>query len=274
MEDMLGYGVEMWNKLGVPAQRVEAELRKIQSVAGNMQLATGFLGLEQSLQRLLPIVAKLQGGQTRAGATLGQIQKMGYGKDVSEEIFQRIFGSLTDEQEHLIRQAARHAGYRGSPIGHDMQGRPVITRGGLKALQRYVRKKPLYGAGMYFGGGMMGNMPMMGRMRGAAWTVNGTPIGEHDHRPILSFARGHSCVLELVNDTQWHHPIHLHGHVFRVISRDGRPTRHREWLDTVLLDPRERVEIAFVADNPGDWMFHCHNLEHQLGGMMALVRVS
>ena len=125
-----------------------------------------------------------------------------------------------------------------------------------------------------FGGGMMGNMPMMGRMRGAAWTVNGTPVGEHDHRPILSFARGHSCVLELVNDTQWHHPIHLHGHVFRVISRDGRPTRHREWLDTVLLDPRERAEIAFVADNPGDWMFHCHVLEHQASGMMAVIRVA
>jgi FtsP/CotA-like multicopper oxidase with cupredoxin domain len=38
--------------------------------------------------------------------------------------------------------------------------------------------------------------------------------------------------------------------------------------------PRERAEIAFVADNPGDWMFHCHILEHQAGGMMAVVRVT
>jgi FtsP/CotA-like multicopper oxidase with cupredoxin domain len=79
---------------------------------------------------------------------------------------------------------------------------------------------------------------------------------------------------ELVNDTQWHHPIHLHGHVFRVVSRDGKPTRHREWLDTVLLDPRSRAEIAFVADNPGNWMLHCHILEHQASGMMAVVRVA
>ena len=48
----------------------------------------------------------------------------------------------------------------------------------------------------------------------------------------------------------------------------------REWLDTVLMAPGERVAIAFVADNPGDWMFHCHILEHQLGGMMGSVRVS
>jgi FtsP/CotA-like multicopper oxidase with cupredoxin domain len=67
--------------------------------------------------------------------------------------------------------------------------------------------------------------------------------------------------------------MHLHGHAFRVISTNGKPTRLREWRDTVLLPPRERAEIAFVADNPGNWMFHCHVLEHQAGGMMALVRV-
>ncbi len=125
-----------------------------------------------------------------------------------------------------------------------------------------------------FGGGMMGGMPMMGMMGGAAWTVNGLPIKEHDHDPVLTLGLGRSYVLELVNDTQWHHPIHLHGHAFRVISRNGRPTRHREWLDTVLLAPRERAEVAFVADNPGNWMFHCHVLEHQASGMMAVIRIA
>jgi FtsP/CotA-like multicopper oxidase with cupredoxin domain len=130
-----------------------------------------------------------------------------------------------------------------------------------------------------FGGGMMGNMPgmgMMGSMHRMAWTVNGKPMPDngHAHEPILKLVLGRSYVLELVNDTQWHHPIHLHGHVFRVVSRDGKPTRHREWLDTVLLPPRSRAEIAFVADNPGNWMLHCHVLEHQASGMMAVVRVA
>jgi len=58
-----------------------------------------------------------------------------------------------------------------------------------------------------------------------------------------------------------------------VVSRQGRPTCHLEWLDTVLIAPRERVEVAFVADNPGDWMFHCHILEHMAGGMMGVIRV-
>ena len=83
-----------------------------------------------------------------------------------------------------------------------------------------------------------------------------------------------SHVIEMTNATAWHHPIHLHGHSFRVISRNGTPTRQREWQDTVLMSPRERVEIALVADNPGDWMFHCHILEHQAAGMMAVIRVA
>ena len=127
-----------------------------------------------------------------------------------------------------------------------------------------------------FGGGMMGNMPGMGMISGMAWTVNGEPMPDHghDYEPILKLGLGRSYVLDLINDTQWDHPIHIHGHTFRVISRDGRPTRYREWLDTVLMPPRARAEIAFVADNPGNWMIHCHILEHQHSGMMAVVRVA
>jgi FtsP/CotA-like multicopper oxidase with cupredoxin domain len=127
-----------------------------------------------------------------------------------------------------------------------------------------------------FGGGMMGSMPGMGMMSGMAWTVNGEPMSDHGHghEPVLKLGLGRSYVLDLVNDTQWDHPIHLHGHAFRLISRDGRPTRHREWLDTVLVRPRTRAEVAFVADNPGNWMIHCHILEHQHSGMMAVIRVA
>jgi FtsP/CotA-like multicopper oxidase with cupredoxin domain len=68
--------------------------------------------------------------------------------------------------------------------------------------------------------------------------------------------------------------MHLHGHSFRVVTRDGAPTPHRPWQDTVLVAPRETVEVAFVADNPGDWMFHCHVLEHQESGIMGVIRVA
>jgi len=134
------------------------------------------------------------------------------------------------------------------------------------------------------GGGMMGRTTggtLDGRalsMRelvqaGMAWTMNGVAERNHMPPPLLTLARGRTHVIELVNDTAWDHPMHLHGFSFRVITRNGHPARHRPWQDTVLLGPDERVEIAFVADNPGDWMFHCHILEHQVAGMMSVVRV-
>ena len=58
------------------------------------------------------------------------------------------------------------------------------------------------------------------------------------------------------------------------VSRNGKAHALKEWRDTVLVPPRESVEIAFVADNPGDWMFHCHVADHQETGMMATLRIS
>ena len=126
-----------------------------------------------------------------------------------------------------------------------------------------------------FGGGMMGAMPSQREHKGLFWTVNGKPVAEHEHRhpPLFTLARGRSYLLELANQTSWHHPIHLHGHVFRVVSRNGERLPFEEHGDTVLIDPDSCAEIAFVADNPGDWMLHCHVLEHQASGMMAVVRV-
>ncbi|TCD13494.1 multicopper oxidase family protein [Oricola cellulosilytica] len=143
-----------------------------------------------------------------------------------------------------------------------------------------------------FNGGMMGQMVMAemgGAMGGSSretmdsmmnmnhgdgmWFINGRAATGHVMDPMLTLEQGRSHVLAMTNATAWHHPIHLHGHSFRVVSRNGQPTANREWQDTVLMAPREKVEIAFVADNPGDWMFHCHILEHQAAGMMGVIRV-
>lgn len=147
-------------------------------------------------------------------------------------------------------------------------------------LTNAVRQEVQLGGGMM---SMMAGAMMGGRMtdmrtmmsHGLAWTINGIAAGEqHVMEPIFALQRGQTCIVDMTNDTAWHHPMHLHGHSFRVLSRNGQPTRYREWQDTVLVAPRERVEIAFVADNPGDWMFHCHILEHQAAGMMSTIRVA
>ena len=132
-----------------------------------------------------------------------------------------------------------------------------------------------------FTGGMMGGMAgggmgggMMGA--GAVWAINGIAMTDetHAHPPLLTLAQGRTHVLALRNETAWWHPIHVHGHSFRILSRNGRALPRRDLADTTLLAPGETAEIAFVADNPGDWMFHCHVLEHQASGMMATLRVA
>jgi FtsP/CotA-like multicopper oxidase with cupredoxin domain len=67
------------------------------------------------------------------------------------------------------------------------------------------------------------------------------------------------------------HPMHLHGHAFQVIAIDGRQINGAV-RDTVLVMPMSRVRIAFDANNPGRWPFHCHNLYHMATGMMTEFR--
>ena len=92
-------------------------------------------------------------------------------------------------------------------------------------------------------------------------------------KPILTVARGRTCVLTLKNNTSWWHPMYLHGFSFRVLTRNGILVR-RTWHDTLLVEPDETADIAFVADNPADWMLHCHVTDHQESGMRAVIRVS
>lgn len=110
---------------------------------------------------------------------------------------------------------------------------------------------------------------------GLAWTVNSHAASEdaHHHEPLLIFGRGKTYVIAMTNKTGFDHPIHLHGHFFRVLALNGEKLKHEVWRDTVMLTPWSDVVIALVAEEPGDWMFHCHVLEHAAAGMMAVVRV-
>lgn len=139
---------------------------------------------------------------------------------------------------------------------------------------------------LVFEGGAMGGMSaaMMGgkelgirelAAKGRLWAINGkVPDEIYKEPPLLEAKRGSSQIIELVNRTAFEHPIHLHGHSFRVVKRNGMDEPHRPFRDTVLMGVDETVEIAFVADNPGQWMFHCHVLEHQGSGMMGVVEVT
>jgi FtsP/CotA-like multicopper oxidase with cupredoxin domain len=80
--------------------------------------------------------------------------------------------------------------------------------------------------------------------------------------------------LKMSNRSVFPHAIHLHGHHFTVLSKSGAANIEGDVRDTVLIGADETVEIAFVADNPGQWMIHCHMLSHQKSGMMAWFEVA
>ena len=121
-------------------------------------------------------------------------------------------------------------------------------------------------------GAMMdGRMMSMREMAGAGkvWAFNG--MAEMGDTPLIEAARGETVRIAIRNDTAWPHAMHLHGHHFRQIGAEGTAGPLR---DTFLMARGESAEIAFVADNPGDWLLHCHMLEHSAGGMMTWLRVT
>ena len=109
---------------------------------------------------------------------------------------------------------------------------------------------------------------LTGNMNRYIWSMNGVPLSEADKIKINS---KEVTRVTFNNLTMMHHPMHLHGHFFRVINKNGdySPLKH-----TVNVPPMQKVTIEFYGNNGdeyGDWFFHCHILYHMMGGMARVV---
>lgn len=102
---------------------------------------------------------------------------------------------------------------------------------------------------------------LTGDMNRYVWSFDGKTVAQEPYVPLR---RGEVVQLELVNDTMMHHPIHLHGHFFRLLMGQGArsPLKH-----TVDVPPMSRRTVEFEANEFKDWMFHCHILYHMMSGM-------
>ena len=143
--------------------------------------------------------------------------------------------------------------------------------------QEIVLQGGMMGGGKLKGiGGMMG-MAMPGMGGGPVWAINGmsmTGDGQSDMQPLFTLKRGETCLLSMHNETAWSHTMHIHGFSMLMLTRNGNPVPHRQWQDTVLMAPTDTVGCAFVADNPGNWMLHCHITDHQMAGLMTVFHVN
>ncbi len=107
---------------------------------------------------------------------------------------------------------------------------------------------------------------LTGDMNRYIWSFDGKTIAQE---PYVMIKKGEIIELELINDTMMHHPIHLHGHFFRLLMGQGArsPLKH-----TVDVPPMTSRTVEFEANEEKDWMFHCHILYHMMSGMARIFR--
>jgi CopA family copper-resistance protein len=110
------------------------------------------------------------------------------------------------------------------------------------------------------------NFTLNGNMGRYTWSINGTPLGPDTY---IKVKKGERVRFIMKNTTMMNHPMHLHGHFFRVMTskREWSPLKH-----TVNVAPLDQVVIEFDATEEKDWFFHCHILYHMMGGMTRIVR--
>lgn len=125
-------------------------------------------------------------------------------------------------------------------------------------------------------GGAMPAMGMGGMMDYNYFTINGK---SYPATQALNVKLEDVVRVRLVNPSQTIHPMHLHGQDFKIVAKDGEPVPQAAQLtaNTVTLNPGETYDIVFIADNPGRWAFHCHDLHHvandgvEPGGLLVVV---
>ncbi len=115
----------------------------------------------------------------------------------------------------------------------------------------------------------------------AIWVLTGAGVGSDlringerfpDVTPTLA-PRDRDFVIELRNLSSSRHPMHLHGHPFRVLSIDGQPPPFDSWEDTTELEAFSTKRVLVHPDLVGEWMAHCHLLTHAAGGMATILSV-
>ena len=110
------------------------------------------------------------------------------------------------------------------------------------------------------------DLELSGDMERYTWHINGKPFSEDKY---ITIRENEVITFRYINKTMMHHPMHLHGHFFRVLNGQGD---YSPLMHTVDVAPMKTVTIEFHANEPGIWFLHCHNLYHMKMGMARLVK--
>jgi len=169
--------------------------------------------------------------------------------------------SMDSHEGQKMEESQDHSGHHGSNQGTESFSADTVktlTVDDLRAKEKtsFPKDKNIYYLKLVLGGDM----------ERYVWHINGKAI--HQDRNI-DINEGDVVRFTFVNQTMMHHPMHLHGHFFRVVNQfgDHSPLKH-----TVDVPPHGTRTIEFYANEPGQWMLHCHNLYHMKSGMARVVK--
>ncbi|MGH3695770.1 MAG: multicopper oxidase family protein [Pseudonocardiaceae bacterium] len=156
----------------------------------------------------------------------------------------------------LVLQPGRTAAPEPASLVAELTSRPVLVATDTRAADvvRLAERTP----------DAVHELKLGGPDPGYTWTINGQAYDPDRGLPVRE---GQRVRLRFANTTTMFHPMHLHGHTFQVRSQGGSGPRK----DTVNVLPGQAVEVDFDADNPGQWLTHCHNIYHGEAGMMTVV---
>ena len=94
------------------------------------------------------------------------------------------------------------------------------------------------------------------------YTINGHSFPKTLEASLLKIKTGERILIRMINAGNLHHPMHLHGHQFKVVQLDGNPLTNPVVVNTQNIAPGQTVDVEVIGTNPGTWVFHCHVLSH------------
>jgi FtsP/CotA-like multicopper oxidase with cupredoxin domain len=210
------------------------------------------------------------------GVEAGRAGHAGHGGDAAGEDQDGRDGPGAAATSPVAAAAASEAGHEGrrgerdfSLLGTDAASAPLLAEegGAERPWPPYGRLRSPRSTALPPGRPVREvRLTLDGDMERYVWFLNGRALWEDDTIPVRA---GEAVRFIMINRTMMHHPMHLHGHFFRVVNGQGdrAPLKH-----TVDVAPMSTTVIEFAADELGDWLFHCHLLYHMESGMARVVR--
>lgn len=153
---------------------------------------------------------------------------------------------------HDMKMAGHHNHTQEMKMGDDSAGIVTLNYGMLRATKKTTLPKgPLKEL----------KFELTGNMDRYVWTLDNKTISESDR---ILIKKGENVRITLINNSMMRHPMHLHGHDFRLLNGQGKNAPLKNVIDIM---PMETDVIEFAANQSGDWFFHCHILYHMMSGM-------